>query len=207
MNPPVKIICVLKSGGCYTPDYVDKLFNSIHRNSTISFKFICLSDLAWDSDYSVHPLTENFPGWWSKIEMFKYNGPVVTMDLDTLIIRNIDKLLCLPLYKSDDDDRIYMMKAANIKRTYTTSIMAWNGNFKYIFDNFIFDRDKDYKWDQYYILSELKQKWITEIQCLVSGIYSYKRQWEKQDDTRIIWFHGHPRMHNCNEEILKEHWK
>ena len=209
---PVKIICVLKSSekpsnkwGSYDPSYVDKLFNSIQRNTTIPFQFICLSDLQWAAPYEINSLTDNLPGWWSKIEMFKYSGAVITLDLDILIVKNIDKLLSLPSQKNNN--KIYLMKALYESRRFTTSLMAWNGNFNYIFNEFIFKKDEAFNWDQHYILSKLKEKQIIAIQESVDGIYSYKKQWENQSDTRIIWFHGKPRMPDCEDKILKEHWR
>ena len=44
MNNIPTIICVLKSGGPYDPVYVDRLFNSIQRNTTRPFDFVCLTD-------------------------------------------------------------------------------------------------------------------------------------------------------------------
>ena len=37
-------ICTIYFEGCYTPEYVSKLYRSLKRNSTIPFEFICLSD-------------------------------------------------------------------------------------------------------------------------------------------------------------------
>ena len=37
-------ICTVYFEGKYTPDYVEKLYNSLKRNCTIPFEFICYSD-------------------------------------------------------------------------------------------------------------------------------------------------------------------
>ena len=37
-------ICTIYFEGKYTPDYVEKLYNSLKRNCTIPFEFICYSD-------------------------------------------------------------------------------------------------------------------------------------------------------------------
>jgi hypothetical protein len=46
----------------------------------------------------VIPLKHDWPGWWSKIELFRkdlWNVPVLYLDLDTVILGNIDPLLYL----------------------------------------------------------------------------------------------------------------
>jgi len=87
--------------------------------------------------------------------------------------------------------------------------MSWNGDFKYIYNEFNFLLDKQYDWDQYYILSKLKDKKIHSVQSQVEGIYSYKRHWIgiEPEDTRMLLFHGKPYLHECTEPIFKKHWK
>ena len=209
MNNVPTIICVLKSGGPYTPVYVDRLYNSLLRNTSKEFKFICLTDLPQNRFEVVKAikLKHDWRGWWSKIEMFKYSGTIITMDIDILIIGNADTILELPYMIGKDE--IFMMKAINPNRTYTTSIMAWNGSFKYIYNEFNFLSDKEHKWDQFYILSKLKNKRIHAVQSHVPGIYSYKRHWieTKPVDTRMFLFHGHPRLHEYDEPIFRKHWR
>jgi len=206
---PIKIICVLKTSKIYNAEYVDILHASIKRNTTVPFEFICMSNYMWSAEYKVIPLINDWPNWWPKVEMFKYDGKILTMDLDTLIVDNIDDLLDLPNHCGKNE--IFMMKAANPKRTFTTSIMAWNGSLSHVYDNFSYGRDKKYDWDQYYILKALENEGtkIHSIQEKIPGIYSYKRQWrqDKPKDTRIIWFHGKPRIHEVTAlEIVNEHW-
>jgi hypothetical protein len=204
---PVKIVCLLKSGGCYTPDYVDRLYNGIKRNTTIPFRFICITDMIWEHpSYISLPLINDWPGWWSKIQFFLSTGKVVSVDLDTLIIDNVDDLLRLP--DGCGQNQFYMMKAPNPKRTYTSSVMAWNGDFAYIYGDFVYAK-REHEWDQFYILKKLEERdiKILPIQDNINGIYSYKRQWlPDKPKSRIIWFHGKPRVHRCKDSIIDKHW-
>jgi len=203
----MEIMCVLKSGGCYTPEYVDKLFNSISRNTTTEFSFTCLTDVQWSSTYICIPLLHDWEGWWSKIEAFNYTN-VLYIDLDTVIVDNIDKLLSLPSLLNGNE--IFMMKAANPNRSFTTSIMAWN-DMRYVYDNFLYPEDLSYQWDQYYVLSmlEYNKTRIRSIQNEVPGIHSYKREWLPNHplNSCIVWFHGKPRLHKCDERFVKRHWR
>jgi len=207
---PVNIICVLKTSNVYNEKYVNILYKALLRNTTIPFNFICLSNIKWDADFEIIEFKNlDWKGWWAKIEMFNYIGKTITIDLDTLIVSNIDELLTLPGKCAPDE--IFMMKAPNPNRTFTTSIMAWDGDFSFVYDNFEYSRDIKFDWDQFYVLNELKKKNIAikAIQETVNGIYSYKRQWKnaEQEDTKIIWFHGKPRIHEMVKlEIVNKNW-
>lgn len=90
------VLCVLKSGGVYDAEWVGKLHRAVTRNLSVPHQFWCLSDVPVPSPRI--PLEHNWPGWWSKVELFRpgvYSGPTVYLDLDTVIVRNIDALASL----------------------------------------------------------------------------------------------------------------
>lgn len=88
----VTIACVLKSGGLYNASWVSKLKNGVERNLTKLHRFVCLSDV--DVPCERIPLRHDWPGWWSKVELFspwmEQEGRILYLDLDTLITGNID---------------------------------------------------------------------------------------------------------------------
>ena len=59
----LKVACVYKTGGVYTPEYVRRLKAGVEKHLNWPFEWVCLSD-----DYSVatHALHEGLPGWWSE---------------------------------------------------------------------------------------------------------------------------------------------
>ena len=78
------VATVLKSGGTYISKHVHRLHDQVCKYTPCTF--ICLTDVD-DIEYSV-PLFHNWPGWWSKIELFRPNlfaGRVVYIDLDTTV--------------------------------------------------------------------------------------------------------------------------
>ena len=98
----VTIALVLKTGGLvYNHNYVNALAKGIKQNVTVDHEVVCLTDDATGiSDIYVDrviPLTNNYPTWWSKIELFKSNQfstkRVFYLDLDTVIVGNIDELV------------------------------------------------------------------------------------------------------------------
>lgn len=86
-------VTVLKSGGCYDPAWVANL----NRQARLHLKperIVCLTDMPV-MDCETIPMLHNWPGWFSKIELFRpglFRGPVFYVDLDSLILAPIPEL-------------------------------------------------------------------------------------------------------------------
>ena len=99
-------ICCLYFEGKYTPDYVEKLYNSLKRNCTIPFEFICYSDNPNVKADVVIPLTphSNIAKHWHKLSFFSphfaYQKPgdeIIIMDIDQIITGNVDDMIGWPV--------------------------------------------------------------------------------------------------------------
>ena len=94
----INIVC-LKWGSKYGPEYVNRLYASVKRNTTLAFTFHCFTDdsTGFNSEINSYPLKYNLTGWWHKLYFFSaefpLTGRIVYMDLDTLITGNIDDIL------------------------------------------------------------------------------------------------------------------
>lgn len=84
------VACVLKSGGIYDATWVARLRDGVARHLPIEHRFVCLSDV--DVPCERIPLVHGWPGWWSKIELFKLPGPVLFFDLDTAIVGDLSEI-------------------------------------------------------------------------------------------------------------------
>lgn len=217
-NSDVVVLCVWKSGGDYTLEYVQRLKNMVMRNSTQNPRFICLTNENISSDVcETRPLMANLDGWWSKLELFRGDmsfGRVVYLDLDTVIIRNIDQLLNLDVNFAGLRDWGSEPKGMN------SSIMAWKPSLglSFLFERFDPNhtpRDPAHHWnngDQYYISTALQQQGIPyeSIQDLVPGVYSYKKhcRTELPPDARVVCFHGRPRPHEAlGTKWVRNYWR
>jgi len=98
INTKTQILCVYKTGGPYTDEYVLRLLEGVQRYSTENISFLCLTD---DEAFiskkvcKTKKLKHGWPGWWSKIELFRQDLPKIPsvyFDLDTIIKGNIDAL-------------------------------------------------------------------------------------------------------------------
>ena len=133
-NKRPKIICVLKSGGEYTVDHAYRLWRQLHRNITQDVEFVCLTDLKDISPnaWITKPLTDDLPGWWSKIELYKIPGPCLYFDLDTTIHGNIDNLVDAACERG-----LITLRDFNPRdRMVQSSVMAWNGDVSEMYRSF-----------------------------------------------------------------------
>lgn len=92
------VLCVLRSGGEYTAELVHRLQRAVARHLSVPHRFASLSDVAVPGVDWIQ-LKHDWPGWWSKIELFRpgvVNGPTLYLDLDTVLVGSIDKLADLP---------------------------------------------------------------------------------------------------------------
>jgi len=209
------IICVLKSGGDFGVSYVSKLKHMLTRHVTVPYEFICLTDvLAVSCLCKTIKLQDDYPGWWSKIELFRKGlvdaDRIVYFDLDTVILDNIDAFL-------ERDEYFIGLRPFNPERKrnlhlFGSGNMSWknDGGLNFIYDEFrVFDMRR-FRGDQNYIGRKLEEKGIplNFWQLLVSGVYSFKRQCIKvlPEDARVVYFHGYPRLPEVETEWVKENW-
>lgn len=88
-----RIACVLRSGGEYNVGHVRRL-----RDQAAEFApavpFVCLSDVPI-SDVETIELECSWPGWWSKLELFRpdLEGDFLYLDLDSSIVGDLSDLL------------------------------------------------------------------------------------------------------------------
>jgi hypothetical protein len=212
------IVCVLKTGGDYDVGYVQKLNNSIARNVTIPYQFICLTNLSSIDGIVTHKLVSNYDGWWNKLELFRENQfvgeNIVYFDLDTVIISNIDDIVGMKVSFAGLGAWNPVPERAAWQH-FGSGMMMWHNNgidYKFLYDEH--DPSKVWRYgDQEYIAKSLLGRGIQYkiLQDIVSGVYSYKRNCASMlpSDARIICFHGHPRPHEVAGRVkwVRNNWK
>lgn len=112
------VATVYKTGGQYTADHVYRLREQVRRVSPDA-AFVPLTDA--DLVIPSITLTDGWPGWWSKIELFRpglWSGHVVYLDLDTDVIGPLEAL---------KRDRFTMLSDFYRPQQPASGVMAWKG--------------------------------------------------------------------------------
>jgi hypothetical protein len=130
----INVVCVLREGGKvgYDATWVEKLKNSVARNLTLPHRFICLSDC--DVPCERIPLDTEGDGFWAKLQLFKpklFDGPVLYLDLDTVICDNIDEMI-----KSVIDKKFVMWLEAD-KQIHSSAMMWWQGDYGFLWELYL----------------------------------------------------------------------
>ncbi len=124
---PLTVACVLRSGGIYDASWVAKLQRGVARHLTLPHRFICFSDMDVPSGVERIPLATNWPGWWSKLEMFAVPREGVTLyfDLDTVVVGSLDAIAAYP-------HRFTMAHEFYRPHLFCSTAMAWSGDWSTI---------------------------------------------------------------------------
>lgn len=186
----VRVVCVLKSGGEYLPRHVYAL-QDMCRDFLPDLEFVCLTDASLHCN--TIPLFHNWPGWWSKIELFKLKPPVLFFDLDTVLLKDCSEIVQNARGREFVILRDVYRGHANPKAM-QSSMMYWERDLSFVYDRFLESPDYCEGGDQSFL-----EKVIPEAaywQDLTDGIVSYKANicaHGIRPEDRIVIFHGKPR--------------
>lgn len=200
----VTIVLVLKVGGEYTLTHVSDLVRNIRAFAPKSgWAVKVLTDgCRFSADHAFGgeiarsiPLTEGWPGWWSKFEMFLLPGPCVYMDLDTVIVSPIAWLLQLAR-----EHEFTMLRDAYRGRTNPdarqSSVMTWSGDMTRLYSGFKLYGPGGHRGDQEWIEAS-ETPTPPALQDLAPGkLASFKvdcKSGPAPAGASIVYFHGRPR--------------
>lgn len=206
------VLCVLRSGGIYDAEWVRKLRDAAERQIVGKHKFVCLSDV--DVPCERIRLAQDWPSWWSKIEMFRpgvIDGPTLYLDLDTVLTG--------PLNPNVPVD-FAMLRNFWVPDMVGSGVMWFSGNNvpHSVYTKFVKQpkayiahhkrhEDAPYIGDQAFVWDALNRE-IQQINDYLPGIYSYKMHCVRRlpQDASIICFHGKPRPTEIDAPWMREHW-
>lgn len=133
------VACVLRTGGPYVDSDVLRLFDAVSRNLHQPFDFVCLtnSNTLKHPEVRIVPLLHNWPGWWSKLELFRTDifkscDQVLYVDLDTVILGDIT-----PLAQAADPHPLVVLRDFYRPQQYGSGLLSfWGGNEPQIYNTF-----------------------------------------------------------------------
>lgn len=192
------IACVLKSGGDFDAEYVERLRDGVAAHLTIPYRFVCLSDVPVSCERI--ELRRGWPGWWSKLELFELlKGPTLYFDLDTVIVGSLDEIASYP-------HRFSMLADFVRPATFASGMMAWCGDWSHLANGF--SEDAIARYQRHRRLGD--QGWIQDrldrppdvLQRLFPGqIGSRKVRGRDKARERVVCFHGLPRPRDVDWKV------
>lgn len=202
-------VCV---GDKYSDDDVLILRQMVRNNLSEPHVFRCLSDRQIsDVDCFIPP--EKWPGWWSKLLLFRYaEGQNLYLDLDVVVVGNLYKLLHKPLAMPAN-------WAQSGHGGCQSSVMSWNAqweDYSWLADEFDLNQVKpdggipwarygEHGWwgDQEYITAKIGTPGDEIVP--MESVYSYKYHCLSRvpDDAVVVSFHGDPKPAMVNKQWVK----
>ncbi len=221
-----KIIICIKWGDKFGPDYVNRLWSMARRNITGDFRLICFTDNTdgfraeiEHRDLPVlgveHPKRSR--GKWPKValwgaELGGLTGPVLFIDLDTVILRNIDDYFTLG---SPDDVYLARNWAKPLSGMGQTSIFRFPvGKNPHILANFRENAQAiadSFRFEQHYITKSVTggikfwpEDWTLHfrLHCLPGFPLRYWLPAPYPQKAKVVTFPGGPNP----SDVLKGRW-
>ena len=222
------VACVLRTGGDFDVSWVEALERACFERIREPHKFICLTDFqearvsASATWIDWKPLWNYWPGWWSKIELFRpglfeKGEPVLYFDLDTIIVRDVGHL-----FGTIDCDLVLLRDFYRLQTGWGTGIMGWTaGDLADIYSTFRnrapefiskFRSDQDYiRWHITGSKAEFPaigvRFWQDEFP---THFVSYKIHCQERGvfppTAHVICFHGRPRPNEIFGDWVQQFW-
>lgn len=204
----MKLYVVYKTGGDYDIEYVNHILKALtDYNHKIEFHCITDDEELEDKHFTI-PMQYAYPGWWSKMELFRPDiddEAFLYIDLDTIIVKDLDQIMGICSIHPNDpimlSDFFYSHKLASGVMWLPKEIreIIWN---EWILDPEAIMQDHAKYGDQEFIESVFKKYQIDckRWQSLLDGgvILSYKAHVRHKgiiNNTELVCYHGQPRPH------------
>lgn len=188
--------CVLKSGGIYDTTWVARLRDGVARHMPIAHRFVCLSDVDVPCDRI--PLVHGWPGWWSKVEAFRLEGPVLFLDLDTAIVGDLSDIAL----QADAWEFTLLRDFYRLGDGLGSGVMGWNVDTTPLYEAFaarpsFWQTKIGSRGDQGFIEENVLLDGVARWQDRCDGqIVSYKIHCRSgiPPDARVVCLHGLPKF-------------
>ena len=195
----MKIVTVLRTSETYNRKYVEMLHSQCQQFAP-GIEFVCISDDPLVPGYS--KMQHDWPRWWPKIEMFKISGPVLYLDLDTTLVKDIRNVIDAAKNRSFVGVRDFY-KDKRMERTLQSCVMYWSGDMSYLYDEFIKDPQRHMaecvssRWwgDQGFIEKYNKEQTVYWQDIIPNSVVSWKVHCRGgiPASASIVAFHGKPK--------------
>jgi hypothetical protein len=214
----VTVACVLKTGRFnnrhmnveYCAENVIWLKRQVEKHLSANHRFVCLTDLKDIPGVETVPLVHDWPGWWSKIELFRpdnsIKGHCFYIDLDTAICGDFDHIAV--------QNQMTVLRRVSKGTGVGSGLMAWRDKPDFIYEKFCENPDgfisahvtPDSWGDQGFIqdcLHDAQKNGLrvyafqeifgNQVICYKYDVDPVEHSDAPPDDARIVVFNGRPK--------------
>lgn len=214
-----------KARAQFTAQHVNILHAMLKRNLTLPFRHVCVTDDAagLNPEIAYHPISENkfleinpkHPNSYRRLFIYSKEARdvlgerVLSLDLDTIILSNIDSLVDRP------EDFVAWNKGGT---PYQGAIILHSpGTRTFLWDEFIANPQKCRQMGRARLYCGSDQAWVSArlgpgeaVWKPKDGIYSYKvhvRNKGLPANAKIILCHGTPKPWQMKDDFVQRHWR
>ena len=216
----LNIVCV-KTGTKYDSDYVNKLQAMVQKNlEGVDHRFICITDDTSGLNSEMYYLQALHERWWAKLQVFdesqyidfvfEDDEPILFLDLDTIIVKDISELVAWGIVALESVDLV-ILEDFNRPFGYGSAVfMICANSLPQVYAKFILDEEEIIKryigGDQEYLediidnVAFWPRDWILSYK--VDGLHTSP----VPDTAKIVCFHGPPKNHEVDDEWVRRLW-
>lgn len=126
----VVVKTVLKSSGKYKAEHVYRIQRQLRQHISIPYKFVCYTDIQFQLEGEIRPLNQLWPGYWSKLEMFRDVEESFYIDLDMSVTADITDMV-------ERKSRFCALRNMTPRIPgIGSALMKWEGDHRYLYENF-----------------------------------------------------------------------
>lgn len=185
----------------YTDIWAERLFNGFNRHLTIPHRCVLFTDRQRNLpdliEQRIWPdLGKN--GYGDCVVPYSMDVPMILVGLDTLIVKNIDKMgrWCL-----DNPGKLALPKHP-YRDISINGVQLWGGGNPRIFADWNGENDMD--WVREFDHVRIESLWP-------SAVVSYKAtcsSGQAPQGAKIVYFHGHRKFPTLKKEpLIRQHWR
>ncbi len=207
------------SGGIYDWSWVEKLYRGIRDNSTIPFRFICLSDQVPATPHpkiQVIPLQDPSLGWMCINEIYRPDLGIergLFMGLDTIITGDITHMLQLNVpfgvVRSPIKPKLLCNAVVSFNRKWANWLWhMWTKRKESWLENCtvgLGPKQKGYASEVVFLRHNRHEEWVFLDDLWPGQICSWKAH-GVSEDTRILYFHGDQKPHQIDDPVIERCW-
>lgn len=183
---------------CYSEEWVEKLHRGFRRNLTVPFRFVCFTEREREFSAGIEQerLSSDRPDYGALIEPYRLGEPMILVGLDTVVTGNCDEMAEFALTSG----MLALPRDPYAKHRACTGVQLVSAGFESVWQTYQGGDDMEHMRKQPHVF----------IDDLFPGQAESYKGWVRDHgvgDTRIVYFHGVPKMDALQDAWVMEHWR